>query len=281
MGVQQGASRREAEQSMADAGHPEEVVSLRGKVCLVTGASSGIGAGTALLFARLGARLALNGRNEEKLMQTARGCEEFCDQKPLLVPGDLTDEALLRGMVERTVAHFGQLDVLVNSGGILAMGTIETTSLQDYDHVMNVNTRSLFYLTQLAVPHLSKTKGNIINVSSVTGQRSFPGVLAYCMSKSAVDHLTRCAALELASKQVRVNAVCPGVIITEVHRRAGLDEEQYAQFLERTQHTHALGRPGTVEEVARTIAFLASDAASFITGVTMPVDGGRHAMCPR
>ncbi|KAM3916532.1 3-oxoacyl-[acyl-carrier-protein] reductase FabG-like [Leptodactylus fuscus] len=259
----------------------EQVVSLRGKVCLVTGASSGIGAGTALLFARLGARLALNGRNEEKLKETARSCEEFCDQKPLLVPGDLTDEAVVRGIVEQTVAHFGQLDVLVNSGGILAMGTIENTTLQDYDRVMNVNARSLFYLTQLAVPHLIKTKGNIVNISSVNGQRSFPGVLAYCMSKSAVDQLTRCAALELASKQVRVNAVCPGVIITDVHRRAGLDEEQYAQFLQRTQTTHALGRPGTVEEVARTIAFLASDAASFITGVTMPVDGGRHAMCPR
>ncbi|KAM4697543.1 putative oxidoreductase TM_0325 isoform 2-T2 [Rhinophrynus dorsalis] len=191
---------------MAAAG--EQVVCLRGKVCLVTGASSGIGAGTALLFARLGARLALNGRNEEKLRETAQGCEEFCDQKPLLVPGDLTDEAVVQKIVEQTVAHFGQLDILVNSGGILAMGTVENTSLQEYDRVMNVNARALFHLTHLAVPHLIKTKGNIVNVSSVNGQRSFPGVLAYCMSKSAVDQLTRCAALELAPKQVRVNAVC-------------------------------------------------------------------------
>ncbi|XP_040297715.1 3-oxoacyl-[acyl-carrier-protein] reductase FabG-like [Bufo bufo] len=266
---------------MAAVGETEQVVSLRGKVCLVTGASSGIGAGTALLFARLGTRLALNGRNEEKLKETARGCEEFCEQKPLLVPGDLTDEAVVRGMVEQTVAHFGRLDVLVNSGGILLMGTIENTALEDYDRVMNVNVRSMLYLTQLAVPHLIKTKGNIVNVSSVNGQRAFPGVLAYCMSKSAVDQLTRCAALDLASKQVRVNAVCPGVIVTEVHRRAGLSEEQYTQFLQRSEQTHALGRPGTAEEVARAIAFLASDAASFITGVTLPVDGGRHAMCPR
>ncbi|CAI9618006.1 unnamed protein product [Staurois parvus] len=161
------------------------------------------------------------------------------------------------------------------------MGTVENTTLEDYDRVMNTNVRSLFYLSQLAVPHLIKTKGNIVNVSSVTGQRSFPGVLAYCVSKSAVDHMTRCVALELASKQVRVNAVCPGVIVTEVHKRAGMSEEQYQEFLKHTQETHALGRPGRVEEVARTIAFLASDAASFITGVTMPVDGGRHAMCPR
>ncbi|XP_044161024.1 uncharacterized oxidoreductase TM_0325-like [Bufo gargarizans] len=126
---------------MAAVGEAEQVVSLRGKVCLVTGASSGIGAGTAILFARLGARLALNGRNEEKLKETARGCEEFCEQKPLLVPGELTDEAVVRGMVEQTVAHFGRLDVLVNSGGILLMGTIENTALEDYDRVMNVNVR--------------------------------------------------------------------------------------------------------------------------------------------
>ncbi|XP_077350338.1 3-oxoacyl-[acyl-carrier-protein] reductase FabG-like [Lithobates pipiens] len=263
------------------AAQQEQVVSLQGKVCLVTGASSGIGAGTAILFAGLGARLALNGRNQEKLQETAQRCEEISGLKSLLVPGDLTDEKVLQRIVEETVSHFGQLDVLVNSGGILAMGTVENTTLEDYDRVMNINVRSLFYLTQLAVPHLIKTKGNIVNVSSVTGQRSFPGVLAYCMSKSAVDHMTRCAALELASKQVRVNAVCPGVIVTEVHKRGGMSEEQYQEFLKRTKETHALGRPGKVEEVARTIAFLASDAASFITGVTMPVDGGRHAMCPR
>ncbi|CAH2308216.1 MGC79752 L homeolog [Pelobates cultripes] len=264
---------------MAESG--DQIVSLRGKVCLVTGASSGIGAGTALLFARLGARLALNGRNEEKLKETANACEQLSEQKPLLVSGDLVDEAVVRRVVEETVAYFGQLDVLVNSGGILTMGTIENTTLDDFDRVMNINVRAIFYLTHLAVPHLIQTKGSIVNVSSVNGQRSFPGVMAYCMSKSAVDQMTRCAALELASKQVRVNAVCPGVIITDVHRRAGLNDEQYAQFLQRTQHTHALGRPGTVDEVARMIAFLASDAASFITGVTVPVDGGRHAMCPR
>ncbi|XP_068100154.1 3-oxoacyl-[acyl-carrier-protein] reductase FabG-like isoform X2 [Hyperolius riggenbachi] len=259
----------------------EQVVALQGKVCLVTGASSGIGAGTAILFSRLGARLALNGRNLEKLQETAQRCEEASGQKPLLVPGELTDEAVLQRIVEETVGHYGQLDVLVNSGGILVNGTLEGTTLKDYDHQMNVNVRSLFYLSQLATPHLIKTKGNIVNVSSITGQRSFPGVMAYCMSKAAVDHMTRCAALELASKQVRVNAVCPGVIITEVHKRAGMSEEKYQEFLEHCKETHALGRPGNVDEVAKTIAFLASDAASFITGVAMPVDGGRHAMCPR
>ncbi|XP_026881352.1 3-oxoacyl-[acyl-carrier-protein] reductase FabG [Electrophorus electricus] len=258
-----------------------KVSSLKDKVTLITGASSGIGAGAAVLFARLGARLALNGRDVNNLAKVARECEDCGACKPLLVPGDLTDETTVKKTVEQTVAHFGRLDVLVNSAGILAMGSIETTDLAQYDKVMNVNVRSVYHLTYLCVPHLIKTKGSIVNVSSVNGQRSFPGVLAYCMSKSAIDQFTRCVALELASKQVRVNSVCPGVIITEVHKRAGLDEEQYKQFLEKCKVTHALGRPGEVEEVAHAIAFLASDAATYITGVNLPVDGGRHAMCPR
>ncbi|XP_076854226.1 3-oxoacyl-[acyl-carrier-protein] reductase FabG [Brachyhypopomus gauderio] len=258
-----------------------KVHSLKEKVALITGASSGIGAGTAVLFAKLGARLALNGRDVENLTRVARECEEQGTCTPLLVPGDLTDENTVKRTVEETVAHFGRLDVLVNSAGVLAMGSIETADLTQYDKVMNVNVRSVYHLTHLCVPHLIKTKGSIVNVSSVNGQRSFPGVLAYCMSKSAIDQFTRCIALELAPKQVRANSVCPGVIITEVHKRAGLDEEQYKQFLEKCKFTHALGRPGEVEEVAHAIAFLASDAATYITGVNLPVDGGRHAMCPR
>lgn len=146
---------------------------------------------------------------------------------------------------------------------------------------MNINVRTIYHLTYLTVPHLIKTKGNIVNVSSVNGIRAFPGVLAYCMSKAAVDQLTRCVALELAPKQVRVNSVNPGVTITNLHSRSGMNPEQYAAFLERSKQTHALGRPGQPEEVARTISFLASDDASFITGASLPVDGGRHAMCPR
>ncbi|RVE67848.1 hypothetical protein OJAV_G00085810 [Oryzias javanicus] len=258
-----------------------QVSSLKGKVALITGASSGIGAGTSVLFAQLGAQLALNGRDVENLKKVAQKCAQCGGAEPFLVPGDLTDEETVRKTVEQTLAHFGRLDVLVNSAGILAMGSIETTDLAQYDKVMDVNVRSVYHLTQLCVPHLIKTRGSIVNVSSVNGQRSFPGVLAYCMSKSAIDQFTRCVALELAPKQVRVNSVCPGVIVTEVHKRAGLDDEQYAKFLARCKETHALGRPGEVEEVAQSIAFLASDAASFITGVNLPIDGGRHAMCPR
>lgn len=169
----------------------------------------------------------------------------------------------------------------MNCAGIIELGSIENTSLDQYDRLFNVNVRSIYYLTMLAVPHLIQTKGSIVNVSSVNGIRSFPNVLAYNMSKSALDQFTRCTALELAPKQVRVNSVNPGVTVTELQKRGGLDEEAYTKFLERSKETHALGRPGQPEEVARAIAFLASDDSSYITGASLPVDGGRHAMCPR
>lgn len=164
---------------------------------------------------------------------------------------------------------------------MLETGSIEKTSLEQYDRVFNINVRSIYQLSTLAVPYLAHSKGNIVNVSSVNGIRSFPNVLAYCMSKAAIDQFTRCAALDLAPRQIRVNSVNPGVIITEIHKRAGMSSKEYEEFLKKCQDTHALGRPGEAEEVAKTIAFLASDDASFITGASVPVDGGRHAMCPR
>src|SRR5436190_3543576 len=124
--------------------------------------------------------------------------------------------------------------------------------------MMNVNLRSVFHLMQLAAPHLIKTKGNIVNISSVTGLRSFPGVLAYCVSKAGLDQLTRCAALELAAKGVRVNAVNPGVVVTEIHKRGGMNEEAYAKFLEHSRTTHPLGRVGDPSEIADLVLFLAS-----------------------
>lgn len=253
--------------------------SLAGKVAVITGASSGIGAATAIYLSKLGARLAITGRNKDRLQETANQCDDSANT--LQIQADVGEEEDCKKIVQQTVEKFGQLDVLINNAGVLEMGSIETTSLEQYDRVMNVNMRAVYNLTMLAVPHLEKTQGNIVNVSSVNGIRSFPGVLAYNVSKAALDQFTRCVALELASKKIRVNSVNPGVIVTQLQRTGGLDEERYANFLEHSKTTHALGRPGDAMEVAKAISFLASDDASFSTGVTLPVDGGRHAMCPR
>ncbi|XP_076247472.1 3-oxoacyl-[acyl-carrier-protein] reductase FabG-like [Calliopsis andreniformis] len=249
-----------------------------GKVVLITGASSGIGTATAIHFFQLGALLSITGRNSKNLSAVAEKCKS---PKPLIITGELTNEADANNIIESTVKHYGRLDVLVNNAGILENGSIENTSLEQYDRVFNVNVRSVYNLTMLAVPHILKTKGSIINVSSICGIRAFPGVLAYCMSKSAIDQFTRCVALELAEKEVRVNAVNPGVIKTELHKRSGMSDEQLKKFFDYAKETHAMGRSGDVSEVATAIAFLASDDASFITGVTLSVDGGKHAMCPR
>ena len=146
---------------------------------------------------------------------------------------------------------------------------------------MDINLDAVFHLMQLTRPHLEASRGSIVNVSSVTGVRAFPGVLAYCVSKAALDQLTRCAALELAPSGVRVNAVCPGVVVSNLHRRGGMDEEAYAKFLEHSKGTHPLGRPGQPDEVAESVLFLASGESGWVTGVTLSVDGGRHLTCAR
>ena len=146
--------------------------SLAGKVAIVTGASSGIGAATAVHLARLGAVLAITGRNVENLQDTAKKCEETGAKPPLVIKADLVKEDDCTKIIEDTVAKYGKLDVLVNNAGVLEMGNIEKTSLEQYDRVMDVNVRAVYHLTMLSVPHLIKSKGNIVNVSSVNGLRS-------------------------------------------------------------------------------------------------------------
>ena len=253
---------------------------LEGKVALVTGASSGIGRAVALRFAEEGALVTLVGRARPALSEIAAeikagGGEGFA------VVADVTDERDAERVVRETIDDFGALDVLVNAAGILANGTVETTSLAAWDEMLDVNLRAVFNLMRLAVPHLAERRGNVVNVSSVTGLRAFPGVLAYCVSKAGVDQLTRCAALELAPRGVRVNAVNPGVVVTEVHRRGGMSDENYANFLEHSKTTHPLGRVGEAAEVAELILFLASERAAWITGATYSIDGGRAQTCAR
>jgi NAD(P)-dependent dehydrogenase (short-subunit alcohol dehydrogenase family) len=246
------------------------------KVVLVTGASSGIGQAAALKFATEGALVAAVARRIEKM-------EDLREQSKNIQPfaADLTNENQTSAVVKSITDKFGRIDVVVHAAGIIGTGSIENVSLSDWDVMMNINLRSILQLTQLCLPELIKNKGNVVCVSSVAGLRSFPGILAYSVSKAALDQFTRCTALELAAKGVRVNAVNPGVVITHLHRSGGMNEEQYQAFLERSTTTHPLGRVGTAEEIADLILFLASSRASWITGITCSIDGGRALTCAR
>ncbi|MBD3289286.1 glucose 1-dehydrogenase [candidate division KSB1 bacterium] len=253
---------------------------VENKVAIVTGASSGIGKATALKLASEKAKVVLVSRSEKSL-------KEIADQittnggTAAYFAADLLEESQPEKVVQFVLDTYGGIDILVNSAGIIRNGSIENTTLAEWDEMMNINLRSVFILTQQALPHLIERKGNIVNVSSVTGLRSFPNILSYCVSKAGVDQFTRCTALELGPKGVRVNAVNPGVTITELHRRGGMDEENYQNFLEHSKDTHPIGRVGRPEEVADLIVFLASPRAGWITGVTYSIDGGRAQTCAR
>ncbi|HVD92008.1 MAG TPA: glucose 1-dehydrogenase [Vicinamibacterales bacterium] len=247
---------------------------------VVTGASSGIGRAAAMRFARDGAAVLAVGRKAAALTEVAHEIER-AGGRCVPFEADVTRPDAAAAVVGKAVEAFGGLTTLVNAAGIIAMGTIENTTDEAWDEMLDINLRAPFRLMRAALPHLVASRGSVVNVSSVTGLRAFPGVLAYCVSKAGVDQLTRCVALELAPQGVRINAVNPGVVISNLHRRSGMNEENYAAFLDRSKQTHPLGRAGEPGEIADLIAFLASDRAGWITGETISIDGGRHLTCAR
>lgn len=253
---------------------------MKDKVVLVTGASSGIGYASALKFADAGATVVAVGRSEKDLNVLR---DEASGREGLVRVhlADVREGKQVDRLVGDTVQQLGRIDVLVNCAGIIGNGSIESTTLDDFDKMLDINLRSVFNLIQKSVPHLEAVKGNVVSVSSVAGVRAFPNLLSYCVSKAAVDQLTRCAALDLAPKGIRVNAVNPGVVVTNLHKRGGMADENYANFLEHSKNTHPLGRVGQAHEVADLIYFLASPEASWITGVTYEIDGGRALTCAR
>ena len=245
---------------------------LAGKNALVTGGGSGLGRAIALTFAREGAKVLVAGRRADRLEETVRTGPAGALRAAV---ADVTREEDRERLVRVCVEEMGGLDILVNNAGILQGGTVETTDLAAWDRSMDINLRTVFALTRLAIPGLIARKGCIINMSSVAGLRPYPGILAYCVSKAAIDQLTRCMAVELGPKGVRVNAINPGVVVTDLHRTGGMSAADYEAFLEKSKTTHPLGRPGHPEEVASAALFLASDRAGWMTGVTCSVDGGR------
>ncbi len=247
-----------------------------GKVVVVTGASSGIGRATALAFAREGASLVVVSRDATTLAEVVAEAGGGA-----VVAADVTSPETPAWVVNEAVSRFGGIDVLVNAAGIIGTAATDTTPDELYDRMFAINVRAPFRLMREAFPHLKARQGNVVNVSSVNGLRAFAGVAVYCSSKAALDHLSRCAALDWAPHGVRVNCVNPGVTVTNLHTRGGMDGERYAAFLQRAKETHPLGRPGQADEIADAILFLASDRAAWITGDTMAVDGGRHLTCLR
>ena len=252
---------------------------IKGKVAVITGATSGIGYASAKKFAELGARTFITGRDGDKLEDLDRELNKVTES--VFLKGDLSDQNFRENLIGKTLEKFSGIDILVNSAGIIGSGSIEDTPMDEYDRMMDINLRSIFHLIQLSIPHLEKTKGNIVNVSSITGIRAFPGVISYCISKAGLDQLTRSAALELAPKKIRVNAINPGVVETMLHRNSGMDNNKYDQFKEHSKTTHPIGRIGNPAEIAELIIFLASESASWITGVTYSIDGGRQLTCAR
>jgi NAD(P)-dependent dehydrogenase (short-subunit alcohol dehydrogenase family) len=255
-------------------------MSFADKTIIVTGATSGIGRATAQAFGRAKAAIVLVGRNENVLKEVAAEVDSD-GGRAVACAADITAPDAAERIVKAALEMSGAVDVLVNAAGVIASGKLEATTDEVWDSMLAVNVTAPFRLMRAAAPHLAARKGTVVNVSSVNGLRSFPGVLAYCVSKAAVDQLTRCAAIEMAPIGVRVNAVNPGVTVTNLHRRSGMNETAYAAFLERAKETHPLGRPGDPAEIAELILFLASDRAGWMTGETIPIDGGRHLTCAR
>ena len=243
---------------------------FEGKVVIVTGAGSGIGAGTARRFLQEGAFVVLNGRREHKLHETIAG---FDAEKSLVHPGDVSDEEYVQRLVGDTIAKFGKLDVLVNNAAMAIFGPFAQTTTQDWRKLMATDLDSVYFACREALPHLLKTKGSIINLSSASGLGGDWGLSSYNAAKGAVTNFTRSLALEYGSRGVRINAVAPSLTSTEATAFLEKNDNALAAFFDRLP----IGRAATPDEVAGVIAFLASEDAIFINGVNLPIDGGLHA----
>ena len=244
--------------------------SLDGKVAVITGGSRGIGAAIAKRLAVDGARVTITYAKDANSASAVVKAVESAGGKAMAFKADASDPAAIQNAIDRTVAEFGQLDILVNNAGTAVPKPFEETTLEEIDQMMNLNVRGVFIATQAALKHL-KSGGRVISIGSCVGERMMtPGLVAYAATKGAVKMFTQGLAREIGSRGITVNNVQPGPIDTDLNPAAG---DWAAPQIANT----SLGRYGHVDDIAALVAFVASPAASYITGASLTVDGGTNA----
>ncbi|PIE47602.1 MAG: 3-oxoacyl-ACP reductase [Gammaproteobacteria bacterium] len=250
---------------------------FKNKTVIITGAGSGIGRATAIRFAQEGAEVVLVGRNQEKLMETAKLLPQdhswIHDDNYLTITCDISSYEQVTKMMEAIMERFEHIDILVNNAGQAIQGKVADLSIDDWQQSINVNLNGTFYVSQAALPYLITSKGNIVNVSSISGAGGNWKMPAYNAAKAGVTNLTRTMAMDYGKDGVRINAVSPGVTKTNMTTDIHNNDEKTQKYLAHCP----LGRIATPEDVAAAITFLASDDASMINGVDLPVDGGVSA----
>lgn len=243
---------------------------LKGRVALITGASRGIGKVTALLFASLGAHIAVNGRNDDLLLETAKEIEKFGSQS-LILKGDISNSIdLPKKMVDKTVKRFGKIDIMVNNAATGVRKNFLDMTIEEWNYIINVNLTSAMLFCQAVIPYMKEQKyGKIVNVSSlVAKQARLSSAPCYGASKTGLLYLTRHLAKEFGPSGIYVNAVCPGQIVTYMTRH--WTEEHKKELISETP----LRRLGYPEDVARAILFLSSELSSYVNGESLNVNGG-------
>jgi meso-butanediol dehydrogenase/(S,S)-butanediol dehydrogenase/diacetyl reductase len=248
---------------------------LNNKIAIVTGAGSGIGRACAIALAREGAKVVLVGRRKERLEETAR---EIGDSAFVLV-ADVSAQDEIARVVEQTVAHFGGLNVLLNNAGVLHIGTAEQITEKQWDETFNVNVRGLWLLSRAVLPAMRKTGGgSIINMASVLGINGARNRASYAPSKGAVVLLTKCMAIDHGHEHIRVNAICPSFVETDLTAAVISRSPNPNSVRAERIAVHPIGRLGQPDDVAGLAVYLASDESSWVTGSVFAVDGGYLAV---
>ena len=247
---------------------------LKDKVALITGGSLGLGKETAILFAKEGAKVVITGRTEKTLKETVEEAGKEGLEIDYLV-SDVAKEEDCKEAVEHTISKYGRIDILFNNAGFLYVATTHETPTEIWDKTFNINVKGTYLMSKYTIPHMLKRgKGCIVNNSSVLGLKAVPGVAAYNATKGAITQLTRSMALEYADKGIRVNAVCPGTIVTPMVEGLFDQMEDRKSAEELFKSFHPMGRLGRPEEIAHAVLFLCDDNVEFMTGSMLSVDGG-------